>query len=301
MERLQNFRKYINEYMTDKITVGQSGTEVYETEQKYIAKYVRRDLLQSDEAWASYQREAQFYSSMASEQYRFLPRIYHCRRTEDEIEILMQRYHPISRADFDDTMLSKVMDVLVQIHAMPVPAFLPQTNTEPLQLDNDEICRCFRGWSEVIGEHGDIFSKETLIRISEKFNAINKQAYTAKNVCCHGDFHFDNLLLDGNGNIIVCDWQNVSRGHASGDISFFLSRLSADGVEISKEKAIRFYCQHTPADITPDEISVQMSLANLNTSFIHWHRYLHGSSAERVQEIWLKMIEDAELFCGMYF
>ena len=53
--------------------------------------------------------------------------------------------------------------------------------------------------------------------------------------------------------------------------------------------------------ITPDEISVRMSLANLNTSFIHWHQYLHGSSAERVQDIWVKMTEDAELLCGMYF
>ena len=160
MERLQNFQKYINEYMTDKITVGQSGAGVYETEQKYIATYVRRDRLPSDAAWASYQREAQFYSSVSSGQYRFLPRIYHCRRTEDEIEILMQRYHPISRADFDDAMLSKVMDVLVQIHAMPVPAFLPQTNTAPVQLDKDEIRQCICGWRDVIREHGDIFQKK---------------------------------------------------------------------------------------------------------------------------------------------
>lgn len=300
MERLQDFQKYINEYMTDRITVGQSGAEVYETEQKYIAKYVRRDRLPSDEAWGAYQREAQFYSSVSSGQYQFLPRIYHCRRTEDEIEILMQKYYPVSRADFDDTMLSKVMDALVQIHAMPVPAFLPQTTTAPIQLNQDEISKCFCGWRDVIREHGDIFSEETLIGISEMFNAINKQAYSAKNVCCHGDFHFDNLLSDGNENIIVCDWQNVSRGHASGDISFFLSRLSVDGYEVRKEQAIQLYCKHASGDITPDEISVQMSLANLNTSFIHWHQYLHGSSAERVQDIWLKMTEDTELLCGMY-
>jgi len=213
----------------------------------------------------------------------------------------MQKYHPIGRADFDDTMLSKVMDVLAQIHAMPVPAFLPKTNMKPLQLDKDEISQCFYGWRDVIREHGNLFSEETLIGISEKFNAVNKQAYSPKTVCCHGDFHFDNLLSDGNGNMIVCDWQNVSGGHAAGDISFFLSRLSADGFDVRKEKTIQLYCQYASADITPDEISVRMSLANLNTSFIHWHQYLHGSSAERVQDIWLKMTEDAELLCGMYF
>ena len=43
-----------------------------------------------------------------------------------------------------------------------------------------------------------------------------------KKVLIHGDFHWDNLLEDA-GNILICDWQGVGIGGASGDISFFLA------------------------------------------------------------------------------
>ena len=71
-----------------------------------------------------------------------------------------------------------------------------------------------------------------------------------------------------------------------------LSRLAADGFEVNKEKAIQMYCQYSKSDITQDEIAMQMSLANLNTSFMFWHNYLHGSSVDTVRDIFGKMVED---------
>lgn len=291
---VNNFEKYIDGHMTGKITVGKSGASVYELDQRYIAKYIRRNLMQSGADWNSYRNESQFYLSYTSESFPFLPKIYHCRQTDEEIQLIMEKYCPITRYNLDDAMLEKVFDVLAQIHNMPIPEFLPKTDAGALRLEKDEINQYLSGWCDVIREHGDIFPESDLIKIGENINTINKQAYIPKKKCCHGDFHFDNLLADGEGNIIVCDWQNVNSGHVSGDISFFLSRLSADGFGISKEKAIQMYCRFSTSDTTYDEISMQMSLANLNTSFIHWHNYLRGCSIERVRGIWDKMIEDAE-------
>ena len=289
-----NFQKYIDEHITERITIGKSGASVYELDHIYIAKHIRRNLMQSGADWDSYRREAQFYSSFTSENFSFLPKVYHCSQTDDEIQLIMEKYCPVNRYNLDDTMLEKVFDVLAQIHNMTIPEFLPKMDTGALQLEEDEINQYLSGWCNVIREHGDVFSESDLIKIGENINTINKQAYTPKKMCCHGDFHFDNLLVDDEGKIIVCDWQNVNSGHVSGDISFFLSRLSADGLEISKEKAVQMYCRFSTADIIHDEISMQMSLANLNTSFIHWHNYLRGCSIERVRGIWDKMIEDAE-------
>lgn len=295
MEFYHDFQKYLDEHATNIITIGKSGASVYELDHRYIAKHVRRGLIPSDDVWASYQREAQFYSCCTSECYPFLPVVYHCYYTDDEIQLIMKKYNPIKRTVFDDAMLENVMHVLVQIHAITIPDFLTQRITCPVQLSADEIRRCIGGWCEVICEHGDVFSEKALKRIGEHINAINQQIFTARTMCCHGDFHFDNILSDENGNLIVCDWQSVSCGHASGDLSFFLSRLSADGVTISKERTMQHYCHHSSTDITTKEIKEQMSLANLNTSFIHWHRYLHGCPTERVRNIWEKMIEDAEI------
>ena len=83
----------------------------------------------------------------------------------------------------------------------------------------------------------------------------------------------------------------------SGDISFFLSRLSADGYGIGEKAVIGMYCQsaeRSGSRIQAVEIERQMCLANLNTSFRFWHQYLHGSTAERVAGIYEKMLTDAK-------
>lgn len=294
-----NFEKYLAEHTTRKITLGKSGANVYELDHTQIAKHVRRELIQSEDAWESYGRELQFYSEYTSEQFSFLPKVYHCRQTTDEIQLIMEKYHPIDRGNLDDVMLEKVFAVLTQIHNLSLPEFLPKADSGALQLEEDEIKQYLNGWCEVVREHGAVFAECELYKIAENINKINKQLYSSKKMCCHGDFHFENLLADCQGNIIVCDWQNVNIGHASGDIAFFLSRLSADGVEISKDKAIQMYCGLSTADITYEEIATQMSLSNLNTSFIHWHNYLHGCSEERVRCIWEKMVEDAEYLYKM--
>lgn len=288
------FEKYIEEHMIERIATGKSGADVYELDHSRIAKRVRRDLMQSDDDWDLYQREFRFYSCYNSEEYAFLPRVYHCCQTDNEIQLVMEKYCSIDRCSLDDAMLGKIFFVLAQIHSISEPEFLPKTDAGALQLEQDEIIQYLNGWSDVIREHGNAFMENDLHRIGESINTVNKKVYSPKRACCHGDFHFDNLLADEDGNIIVCDWQNVNIGHVASDISFFLGRLSADGYGISKEKAIQMYCRFSTADVEYDEIAMQMSLANLNTSFIHWHNYLHGCSLERVRGVWKRMIEDAE-------
>ncbi len=75
-----------------------------------------------------------------------------------------------------------------------------------------------------------------------------------------------------------------------------LPSMAADGQNIAKEKAIAAYCALSGTGVTPEEIAVQMALANLNTSFLFWHNYLHSASCERVGEIFYKMAADMA-FC----
>ncbi len=77
-------------------------------------------------------------------------------------------------------------------------------------------------------------------------------------------------------------------------MSFFLSRLGADGVEIAPERAVKLYCQErrelTGELISSQELLRHMRAANVITSFQFWHEYLHGSSCERVRGIYEKMV-----------
>ncbi len=294
-----NFIQYVRVHTLRKITVGKSGAEVYLLDGGRVAKHVCRSVLQNDERWTTYRREAMLYACPAAKGQAFLPEVYHCSYDDNEIQLIMKQYRPLAFSQLDDGLLYKVLSVLADIHRLTPPDFLPQQKPSPVCLPAEDIVAYLSGWRSIVERHGDAFSPAVLYAIAEKINEVNTRLFSAKQWLCHGDFHFENLLQDDVGNIIVCDWQNVGLGHVSGDLSFFLSRLSAEGQNIPKEKVIAAYCTLSDTGVTPDEITVQMALANLNTSFMFWHNYLHSASRERVGEIFHKMAADMA-FCLQY-
>lgn len=87
----------------------------------------------------------------------------------------------------------------------------------------------------------------------------------------HGDFHCDNLLLDER---VVCDWQNIYLGTSAGDLAFFLSRLSADGVSLNMDTRMRSYSTAAQAIGMPADaeiIQYDMTLTSQNVAFLFWH------------------------------
>ena len=104
-----------------------------------------------------------------------------------------------------------------------------------------------------------------------------------------------NLLTDETGEIKVCDWQGVNVDGESADISFFFSRLEADGFSVDRE-LLKHYSEETErkpgAVVEAKEIEWHIKASNIITTFRFWHYYLHGNPVERVREIYGKMIED---------
>ena len=115
----------------------------------------------------------------------------------------------------------------------------------------------------------------------------------------HGDFHWDNLLKTNDGDICVCDWQNVRIGGASEDLSFFMSRLGADGIENKSETILQTYTSEleklSGKHIDPEDIKKHIAASNVITTFEFWHEFLHGSDEGRVRGIFEKMIEDFQM------
>lgn len=211
----------------------------------------------------------------------------------------MKRYTPLQRSSLDDRLLEKIFAALGEIHRLPLPDFLPRPSKEPLHLSNQELEASLTGWLAVLEEHKPAFAKEDLYRIADHINEINRKFHSTKSWCCHGDFHFENLLARDDRGIVACDWQSVNSGHAAGDISFFLSRLAADGFLLDRERAVRIYCSVSGTGIPPEEIQGQMSLANPNTSFVHWHHYLHGCSQKCVADIFLSVTADEDYLLNL--
>lgn len=286
--------KAITDLLVQKeITLGQSGAHVYELDENRVLKVVWREELPDDNMWSAYEKEALFYENCKAD---FLPRVYVNVHTDKEIFLILGKSYPLKRECLNSAVLQKMMDVLVQIHDMSVPAFLRIEERQPVHFSQEELEESMQGWRSVLAEHPGVFDDSLLVQIQKNINEWNVKFFVKESNLVHGDFHFENLLQDEAGNIKVIDWQNCGMGHGSGDISFLLSRLSADGVQADEKKLIEMYCQSTEKigkSISPIEILTQMNLANINTSFRFWHMYLHGSDAKRVRDIYEKMIQDA--------
>ena len=167
----------------------------------------------------------------------------------------------------------------------------------------EQVKEYVSGWQSVLYEHPGSFSPAPLKEIAEKINHIIRWHAQEKEVLNHGDFHFDNLLMDKQGNVLICDWQGVSVGAASGDLSFFFSRLGADGLNTDIRQAISFYVQEfkrlSGKTLVPEVICRHMDAADVITSFVFWHEYLHGSDVGRVRGIYEKMVDKSRNFCEL--
>lgn len=294
-----NIQKYLEDKDVKKIRIGQSGADVYEINGESILKYVKRERVENG-MFDTYMREALFYESEINRGKKYLPDIEELELSYDEIIILMKKYNQPKRDDIDEGMIKKVMDVLAHIHADDVPKFMENDGEMINGLKADEIESYLNGWKSVLDEHKGAFADDALDDIAENINRIILWHNLEESVLIHGDFHFENLLLDDDGNIVVCDWQSVKRGKPSTDISLFMSRLSADGVDIEPLKILDVYADSmekiSGKKIDGEDILKHISAENIITSFIFWHNFLHGNDEQRVRGVYEKMIEDYKKF-----
>lgn len=163
--------------------------------------------------------------------------VYENRLTEDRLLLVLREYHPFPRCALSDpAMVEKVTDVLCRI-------LCPQKSPRPFSDTPETLARCRESWLSVLREHPGRFSLTALDGIGENIGEVNRRLFAPFLRFVHGDFHVENLLLDDEDNLLVCDWQNCGLGEAGGDPAFFLSRLSADGVSLSRQALLESYCR----------------------------------------------------------
>ena len=300
-----DFKKYLESHTLRSLTQGKSGAVVCLLDDGKIAKFAEKQKLLEKEnglaVWDSCLKEAKFYKEMMGAHYAFLPEIFHCDFDDESVRLIMGEYKPIEKESLTDGDFDKSMKLLVQVHEMPLPNFLKNEKSGPVEIPEDEIKNCLAGWKSIFDEHqaetSAILDFSKIQDLASCINQLNKDLYFDRSCLCHGDFHAENILSDEkSGQLILCDWQNVSLNHPASDIAFFMSRLQGDGITLDENKIIDSYCASSKSGITKEEIKKQMAPANINTTFRYWHYYLHGSSKEVVEGIVGKMlIAQAEL------
>ncbi len=288
---------YIHAHRSEPIHIGMSGASVSCLGTDMVLKHVKRKSLCDDSLWPSYAREAECYLWFSEMNVPFVPRLYGCIQTSEEVVLLLERGEQISAAAADDRMLSRVMETLVRLHHLPIPSFLPPfcPFEAAAVMEQD---RWYAGWKTVLAEHPGRFSEQALAHVAALYEKFNRRFTLTEPCLIHGDFHWDNLLLSQeDGRLLVCDWQGAGIGDPAGDISFFHSRLTADGYQISREQLLFAYCTAAQAmgySADAEQLTCSMALGNVNLSLACWHEYLHGAEEARVKTIFDAMVQDAD-------
>ena len=286
--------QFLNAHTVKEITIGQSGATVLDIDGTHILKHIVRNKL-TDDLFNTYAREANFYKYMSPLKRNYLPEVEEVQISDDEIILLLKKYDIFKREEINDNSLRQIAETLAQIHLEDVPDFL-EKKSEEKPLNDAELSEDFEGWKAVLEEHDHTFNIEPLEIIRENVNRLIIWHNTEAPVLTHGDFHPENLLTDSNGNILICDWQGVRCGAPSSDISFFISRLSADGITINNTHFLKSYADAilklSGRKISINDISRHIAAANVITSYRFWHRFLHNNPEDRVREIYSAMTTD---------
>ena len=291
-----DINKFFEGKMVSKIRVGQSGADVYELDGNSILKHVKRESLEGN-LFDTYSKEALFYKSKQGKNY--LPEVLNNEISENEIIIVLKKYIPILREEISDDLIRKITKVLALIHNDEIPDFLSNSGQKKDVLSAERIDYCLKGWKNVLNEHPGAFNETIIDNIASKINEIIDWHNTEERVLTHGDFHFENLLKDSTGNILVCDWQNAGIGGESEDLSFFMSRLGADGAVFDSNLILDSYADAIKdikgENLDIDAIKKHMAAANVITSFEFWHEFLHGNDEDRVRGVFDKMVSDFKI------
>jgi len=235
-ETIKDFKNYIAFHTIRLLTQGKSGAEVRLLDDKKIAKNAEKKKLLEKEngpaVWDSCLKEAKFYKETMDGHHAFLPQIFHCDFDDESVQIIMGEYKAIEKNNLGENDFEKIMDLLASVHELPIPDFLKNEKSGPVQISDDEIQNCLSGWKSIFDEHkdenSDILDFLKIKDLAAKINQMNKDLYSERITLCHGDFHAENILLDENSNqLILCDWQSVNLNHPASDIAFFMTKIKS--------------------------------------------------------------------------
>ena len=286
--------EYLKQQNVKELTNGKSGADVYLIDDEYILKHVLRNKIE-DSVYSMYVREAMFYQCKKEQDKEYLPDVTYSVFSDDEIIILMKKYAQPDRNKLYKEVIDNIVKAIVLVHTDDIPEFLTHECEGMSVLTDAEIKEASDGWLSILGEHPGEFDPSLLEEVASQINDIITWHNSEEKVLLHGDFHWDNLLMNEDGDILLCDWQSVKVGGVSEDLSFFLSRLSADGTSIDEDYYLDSYAEaykkESGRDIQVDSIRKHMKASNVITTFRFWHRFLHGCDSDTVRDIYEKLRE----------
>lgn len=279
------------------ITLGASGAKLFTVNdgtKKYILKMAHKSFHCDEEQLISYKKEYDFYQLNQTLQLPYIPKILYSEiHPEYGILLVMDCYKAITHEQWDLDLQKQAVDLCAKLNSLPVEQLAPLGIQWKLtQLDADFTRNAYQAWIDVINEHDERFDRKLLDKLYKNLGEVCHILNSAPQYVCHGDFHPENVLTDGE-QLYICDWQGINIGKCVGDISFFISRGMGFGIQMDDEMLLSYYCErlskYTGTNIDLELLHKERSASSLLVTFSFWAHYLKNAPYERVADHFYEM------------
>ncbi|MBE5893539.1 MAG: hypothetical protein E7286_09245 [Lachnospiraceae bacterium] len=287
----------------EQITLGASGAKLFTINdgiKNYVLKVAHESFHCDEEHLKSYRKEYDFYKLNQKLRLPYVPKIIYAEvHLVYGILLVMECYRTFTHEQWDFTLQKRAVDLCAKLNSVPTKQMLPiGIKCNPMHIDKDFTRNSYHTWLNVIEEHNGKFNRNLLDVIYKNVEEVCSVLNSAPQYVCHGDFHPENILTDGE-QLYICDWQGVNIGKCVGDISFFISRGLGFGIQIDTEKLLAYYCErlseYIGIEIESGILQKERSASTLLVTFSFWANYLKNASYESVSKHFFEMENAAKI------
>jgi hypothetical protein len=302
LERVKNLleQQGISKSQPLPVTNGASGAFLFDIDGKYIAKYTHKPELDTE-----IYKEYNFYKAYSDKCCDFIPNIVFQTANQEEIFIVMQKYPVIKHNEWDENLQKRAMQLCARINAINTDDFnialqIQDKSGYGSEYDTYPLTVSFENWRLLQNRFPEDIDASLLNTMYENFAAINLYAerLPIPKTLCHGDFHPDNFLMDGD-KLIICDWQTVGINRGISDVAFFISRGTGMGIPINQNMLIEEYYKSmmklTNEKIELSDLYKNVAATDFYVSFKFWAEHLQSSDKSRVLSIYNSMVNSYKL------
>jgi aminoglycoside phosphotransferase (APT) family kinase protein len=282
----------------EEITSGGSGAtllDVTDDNGRYVVKTTFNAPYIHEERLKSYKREYDFYGVCRKQRIPFAPEIIHLEQHDDfGIIVVMTYAGPVRRDEWDMDRQLQAVDLCARLASLDIHLLrdMPMAFRE-MKIDPEFSRHSYREWLSVVRQHHGRLDETNIARIYENLDMICPILNAKPHHVCHGDFHPNNILSDGE-HLVICDWQNINIGKCAADFSFFLKRGFNFGIDQNNDALFEHYANqlslHAREPIDRSTLWKETCAATVHNSFLFWPHPLKNAGFERVKSIYDGMV-----------
>lgn len=281
------------------IDTGASGAKLFDIVQKdnrFIVKQSNSLVEMNEHTMDGFKKEFLFYSYSNTFEINVPEVIYAEHSPLFGYIIVLKYYKPISELNWNSSLQSKVIDLIVQLHCIDLNIIEDKLSIHYNQTYylHEDAEQALNSWNKLLNKH-DLNAASSVSQLFESLNLICKVMNSGDNCVCHGDFHLNNVMYDEKDEkLLLIDWQAVTIGKGASDLSFFMSRGKDYGLNIDELEFVSLYCERLEhfkgIQVDKSTILKHIHASNVFVSFMYWPNYLADASSERVTRIFNDMI-----------